>query len=456
MSAFALILTGMHELANICHSEEFLTMSLKELSRLEVVQRLESKRLKQAGAAERLGLTARQVRRLQTLYRTHGAAGLVSRRRGRSSNNCIDASTKSQVLALLTTCYAGFGPTLAHEKLSEVHALHLSLESLRQLMIGEGLWKARRARAPVVHQMRERRAALGELVQIDGSPHAWLEDRGPLLTLLVFIDDATGLVQYLRFVRVEDTWNYFEAAGSYIRQHGKPCAFYSDKLSVFKVNAPETHVGQAITQFARAMQELDIELICANTPQAKGRVERMNQTLQDRLVKELRLLGICDMEQANLALPDFLTRLNQRFAVTPRSAHDAHRPLRRTEKLEQILTLQSKRVLSKNLTLQYENVIYQIKTPRPSYAMRQAQVQVCENRQGALTISYRGKELRHEVHHRQTSQARIVTSKEMNQRLLIPPSPPKRRPTGHAMPADHPWRRSMINPKGRPQVDAST
>ena len=270
------------------------------------------------------------------------------------------------MLALLTTRYAGFGPTLAHEKLVEVHALHLSLESLRQLMIREGLWEARRARKPVVHQMRERRAALGELVQIDGSPHAWLEDRGPLLTLLVFIDDATGLVQYLRFVRVEDTWNYFEAASSYIRQHGKPCAFYSDKLSVFKVNAKETHQGQAITQFARAMQELDIQLICANSPQAKGRVERMNQTLQDRLVKELRLLGICDRKQANLALPDFLARLNQRFAVTPRSAHDAHRPLRRTEKLEQILTLQSTRVLSKNLTLQYENVIYQIKTPRPA------------------------------------------------------------------------------------------
>ena len=174
------------------------------------------------------------------------------------------------MLTLLTTRYAGFGPTLAHEKLAQVHDLHLSLESLRQIMIQEGLWNARRARKPVVHQMRERRAMRGELVQIDGSPHAWLETRGPPLTLLVFIDDATGCVQYLRFVKAEDTWSYFEAVGSYIQQHGKPRAFYSDKLSVFKVNAKEALQGEGITQFGRAMRELDIQLICANSPQAKG------------------------------------------------------------------------------------------------------------------------------------------------------------------------------------------
>jgi hypothetical protein len=362
----------------------------------------------------------------------------------------------SEVLTLLKTRYAGFGPTLAHEKLTEGHNHNLSVESLRQLMVREGLWKARRARKPVVHQMRERRAMLGELVQIDGSPHAWLEDRGPRLTLLVFIDDATGSVQYLRFVKAEDTWSYFEAVDTYIRQHGKPCAFYSDKLSVFKVNIKETLNGEAITQFGRAMGELDIQLICANSPQAKGRVERMNQTLQDRLVKELRLLDIGDMEQANLALPAFVASLNQRFAVPPRSPHDAHRPLHRSEKLEQILTLQSTRVLSKNLTLQYDKVIYQIQTARPTYSMRKARVLVCENRQGSVSITYKGKELTHQVHHRQTSQAQIVTCKEMDQRLVANTPNDKRRLAGHAMSADHPWRRSMMTLRTRKNVAAAT
>lgn len=437
-----------HEI--IGSDEELLTMSQRELSRLEVMQRLESRRLSQKAAAEQLKLTPRQVRRLQALYRLHGASGLVSRRRGKPSNNHIEAEVIAEVLALLSTRYAGFGPTLAHEKLAEVHNLHLSLESLRKLMIREGLWKARRARKPVVHQMRERRAALGELVQIDGSPHDWLEDRGPRLTLLVFIDDATGSVQYLRFVPAEDTWSYLEAVGDYIRQHGKPLAFYSDKFSVFRATN-ESLTGQSLTQFARAMQDLDIELICANSPQAKGRVERMNQTLQDRLVKELRLLDIRDMEAANGMLPAFVADLNDRFTVTPRSRHNAHRRLRAGEKLDRILSLQANRVLSKNLTLQYANVIYQIKTSRPSYAMRHAHVLVSESRDGVVTIHYKGKELAYEVHHRQSPQARIVNSKEIDQTL----TPTKRGGSRIAMRADHPWRRSMMTPKARPGMGPS-
>lgn len=431
-------------------------MSVKEVSRLEMMQRLESRQLTQSAASRQLGLTTRQVRRLQARYREAGAPALVSKRRGQASNNRLSVPLQREVLALLRSRYSGFGPTLAHEKLAQVHHLHLGLESLRQLMIREGFWNARRARKPVVHQMRERRAALGELVQIDGSPHAWLEERGPTMTLLVFIDDATGSVQYLRFVPVEDTWSYFEAAHSYILRHGKPRAFYSDKFSVFKVNAKAVLHGEAVTQFARALQQLDIQLICANSPQAKGRVERMNQTLQDRLVKELRLLGISDMEQANRMLPAFMESLNQRFAVTARSGHNAHRRLQSAEKLHHILTLQATRVLSKNLTLQYDNVIYQIKTPRPTYALRNARVLMSENRQGTITISYKGKELNYEIHQRQTSQAQVVTAKEIDQTLstrLNAHQPIRRTP---ALRADHPWRQSMMTPKTKPQSQATT
>jgi hypothetical protein len=243
---------------------------------------VEKKRISQKDAAQVLGLTTRQMRRLQAKYRKEGAAGLVSKRRGRSSNNRLEEGIREAAIGLITQTYTGFGPTLAHEKLTERHCLDMSVESLRQLMIERGQWKARKARKPVVHQMRERRAARGELVQIDGSPHAWFEDQGSRCTLLVFIDDATGELLYLAFVAVEDTWNYFAAVESYIRLHGKPLAFYSDKHSVFKVNAKEVQNGNAITQMGRALKELDITLICAHTPQAKGRVERANQTLQDR------------------------------------------------------------------------------------------------------------------------------------------------------------------------------
>ena len=408
MSSFQTKLLFMREHARNSEDEGLVTMSKQELSRLELMHRLGDKRLKQSEAAAQLGLSVRQVRRLHKAFLAGGASALVSGRRGKPSNNRLGPVLRAEVHGLLASRYIGFGPTLAHEKLTEEHGLRLSVESLRQLMIEEGLWRARRARKVVVHQMRERRAALGELVQIDGSPHAWLEKRGPSFTLLVFIDDATGLVQYLQFVPTESTWTYFDAARSYIQQHGKPCAFYSDQLGVFKVNAKEVLNGRALTQFGRAMEELDIDLICAHSPQAKGRVERMNQTLQDRLVKEMRLENICDLALANVFLPVFAGKLNARFAVTPRSAHDAHRPLRSGENLTQILAMQTSRVLSKNLTLQYDNAVYQIQTTRPGYAMRNAQVIVlAKEREGAITISYQGlTDLNYSIHHVQTKTKR--------------------------------------------------
>jgi transposase len=414
---------------------DILAMSRKELSRLEVIQRVCGKTLRQRQAAELLGLSVRQVKRLCREYRREGAAALASRRRGRPSNHHLPASTISAARQLLRSRYPDFGPTLAHEKLRDVHGLHLGVESVRQLMIGEGLWRSRRARQAVVHQMRERRARCGELVQIDGSPHDWFEGRAAKCTLLVMVDDATSRLMQMRFCQAETTFNYFAAVRAYIYRHGKPLAFYSDKFGVFRVNIPNALTGTGLTQFGRAMKELAIELICAHSPQAKGRVERANQTLQDRLAKELRLRAISSMEGANAYLPLFIEEYNSRFAVGPRSPEDAHRPLEPSEDLDRILALVERRTLSKNLTISYDNRIYQVRTRRAAYTMRGAHVEVRETDAGEVIIEYKGRRLDYGVYHEQErEQARVVPAKLL---AAAPPQPKRKR---GPVPMSHPWR----------------
>jgi hypothetical protein len=423
--------------------DELLTMSKKELSRLEVIQRVEQKRLKQKEAAEILGISTRHVRRLMQSYREHKEKGLISKRRGKPSNNRLKAELRQDAIDLLHSRYHDFGPTLAHEKLTEVHGLNLSVESVRQTMIAEALWKPRKVKRETTHQMRPRRACLGALVQIDGSPHAWFEDRAPACTLLVYIDDATGRLMELLFVPVETTFNYFAATRRYLNRHGCPVAFYSDQHGIFKVNAKNALSGSGMTQFGQAMKALDIEIICANTPQAKGRVERVNQTLQDRLVKELRLKEISSMEAANAFAPEYMVDFNRRFAVQARSGHDAHRPLSFSEdELDIIFSLKETRVLSKNLTLQYKKVIYQIQTTRPTYALRHAQVTVCENAQSDIKIIYKGRSLDYTVFHKQQRQAQVVMSKEVDTHLQKSKKP-------HKPAADHPWRQYGRRVNGR-------
>ncbi len=318
--------------------ETLVEMSAKELSRLEVMQRLSKKQMGQKEAGEILHLGTRQIKRLLKRYRKQGAAGMVSKHRGRKGNNRLSESVKKQSLNLLKTKYEGFGPTLAHEKLVEKDKLQLSVESVRKIMIEEDLWKPHKLKKVVAHQLRERRTCFGELVQIDGSPHDWFEGRAAACVLLVFIDDATGRLVQLQFVERESFFSYSQAAESYFKRCGKPVAFYSDKHGIFRVNMPSAGKSDALTQFGRAMQALDIEIICANTPQAKGRVERAIQTLQDRLPKEMRLLGIRSREDGNTYLPEFIADFNQRFADEPKSDVDAHRPLTAKDDLARILT----------------------------------------------------------------------------------------------------------------------
>jgi hypothetical protein len=255
------------------------------------------------------------------------------------------------------------------------------------------------------------------------------------------MDDATGQLMELWFVAHESFFGYCEAVRHYFERCGKPVAFYSDKHGIFRVNNEQTvGLGSGMTQFGRAMQELDIQIICANSPQAKGRVERANQTLQDRLVKELRLRGISDMDSANAYLPEFREDFNRRFAVAPRSTHDAHRPLLKTENLEVILTRQKTGLLSKNLTVQANKIIYQIQSDRPDYTLRHAQVTVCENAKGEVTILYKNKPLSYTLYHKPPRQAEVVDTKTLDYQIKTPKPPAP----------DHPWRQYGRHISGKP------
>jgi transposase len=427
---------------------DMVTMSKVELHRLDVMKRLQEQRIHQRNAAEELGVSIRHVKRLLRAYRREGAHGLVSKQRGQPSHHQLDQDTARRALDLLKGRYDGCGPTLAHEKLVEREGLQLSLGSLRKLMIEEGLWKAKNARKMQAYQMRERRACFGELVQIDGSPYDWFEGRAPECTLLVFIDDATGKLVQLLFVESESFFSYCRAVWDYFTRCGKPGAFYSDKHGIFRVNQPARGKTDALTQFGRAMQELHIQILCANTPQAKGRVERANQTLQDRLVKEMRLRSISDWQAGNAFLPEFMLDFNHRFAVQPRSSLDAHRPLSKTDDLARIFTWRESRVLSNNLTLQFHNIVYQIQLDRPAYTMRKAPVTVSVDLQRQVSILYKGKSLSYPTFHRQSKQSEVVQSKHIDSIL-------KYHQKGTIPAPDHPWR-NYPNKQNVPKGDILT
>lgn len=420
------------------------TMSNKEANRVSMMEKLVKKEVKQVRATQILGLSTRQVRRLKRRYQQRGPAGLVHQSRGKPSHNRINQKEIDRAVEIIRTKYFDFGPTLAYEKLIENHKITFSVETLRKAVINAGLWQPKRRRKPRIHQMRERRSCEGELVQMDGSPHAWFEDRGPECTLLGYIDDATGKVKWLQFFVSETTQAYFKATREYLKRYGKPLAFYSDKNSIFRINMTKggtasVNDSQGLTQFGRAMKELGIELIPANTPQAKGRIERLYQTLQDRLVKELRLKGIFTIKQGNQYLPEFMVKFNLRFAVKPRDPVNVHRPLLLQDDLRKIFVFQYTRILSNNLTCQLENKLYQIKTKRPTYAMRHAPVLVRKDLEGKISIEYKGRKLNYTILKRQPK-ANVVNNKQINQVVERIKEERQIKQTPWIPPADHPWR----------------
>lgn len=332
----------------------WILMSERELNRVEVLSQVSQGRMTATTAANVLGLSRRQVHRLLKKFQTDGPAAIRHKARGRASNNRIDPAVREFAVTLVRENYIDFGPTFAAEKLEEDHGLKVSRETLRKWMQDAGIWLSRKQRR-TFHQPRLRRECYGELIQIDGSDHHWFEDRGTACTLLVFIDDATSTLMHLVFVKSENTFSYFDALEAYLHEHGRPVAFYSDKHTVFRVASQGAESGHGVTQFGRALNELNIEILCANSSQAKGRVERANRTLQDRLVKELRLAGVSDMAAANAFLPTFMARYNAKFAKSPRRPDNLHRPLNtEPDRLADVLCWRDERYVGNQLAFSYD------------------------------------------------------------------------------------------------------
>jgi len=393
-------------------------MSDAELSKFEVLRDVDAERLPVRAAAGVLGLSERQVWRLLKAYRLRGADGIISKKRGRPSNRKTPADVRQAAIDIIKARYPDFGPTLAAEKLQELHDITVSRETLRAWMIAEGLWDARARRRRKIYQPRYRRDCVGELVQIDGSEHRWFEDRGPKCTLLVFIDDATSRLMHLQFVEGESTFAYFAATRTYLETHGKPVAFYSDKHSVFRISKPAA-LGDGMTQFGRALSKMNIEIICANSSQAKGRVERANKTLQDRLVKELRLAEISTLAEGNAFLPGFVADYNARFGKVPANPKDLHRPMSPRDQLDDEFTWQVERTLSQALTLQYDKVLFILEPSETAQSAIGKRVTVVDYPDGRIAIRYQGEELAYRTFDkiRKVNQAAVVDNKRLGSLL---------------------------------------
>jgi transposase len=415
-------------------------MSGKELRRVHVIRQVTEKTLTQVEAATLLGLTDRQIRRLLQRVQHEGDKGLVHRGRGKPSNRRIAASVKTKVLLLYDKHYGDFGPTLAAEKLAERHGLILSEETLRRWLRERGINHFARRKRP--HRAwRARKAQVGALVQLDGSHHAWLENRGPACVLMAYIDDASSRV-YARFYDHEGTIPAMDSFQRYVRRYGIPLAVYADKHTTYRSPAEPTVEEQLAgtkpqSQFGRALGELGVELIAAHSPQAKGRVERLFKTFQDRLVKELRLAGIATMVDANRFVEGYLPIYNRRFAVPPAEAADLHRPTPTDRALSRSLCLKTTRCLRNDFTLAYQGQLYQIHD-----TVRATQVEVEVQIDGTLRLTHQGRPL---GFHAIAARPVPIPAAKSRPRSVRPITP---RP-------DHPWRKRWL-PEHEPRAATAT
>lgn len=419
-------------------------MNNQELRRKTEIERVLEKRTTQSNAASKLGLSERQFRRILQSYRKEGVSGIVSKKRGIPSNRKTEETVMEEVRRFICDpLRLDFGPTLMAEKLAEAKGIRMSKETLRKTMIGEGIWKARHKKKSEPHYERPRRIHCGELVQIDGSVHAWLEERADKAVLLVFVDDASSAILAAKFVPVENYFNYGELCKEYFREYGLPKAFYSDKFSVFRTNRKQDLQYEPVTQFQRALNTLGVDLICANSPQAKGRVERANQTLQDRLIKEMRLLGINNYEEANRYLPAFIDDYNRRFAVRPVSELDFHRPLDQTIDLDFLFCVHDFRKITKTLQINYAGKVYQILTQNYAYHYAKQEVLITCDASGAISAWYHGNLLTLTELEKRPKQTPVVASKSTRAEPIVPAY-------------DHPWRTYGKKINGKPILTTLT
>lgn len=367
--------------------EEVILMSRKEMDRIQILKQLSNRQLSQRKAADLLRISTRQVRYLLRRYRSDGDKGVISQKRGRVSNRKISKEMKSSILALVREKYEDFGPTFAVEKLKEFDNKTISKETLRKWMIEAHLWIPDRKKRRE-HALRKRRDCFGELCQSDGSSHHWFGEDFPKANATVIIDDATGIITSLHFSESETLDAYYKAMEQHFHKYGLPRAFYTDRYSVFQAS---NKVG--LTNMQKSLKALDIQLILANSPQAKGRVERANRTLQDRLIKEFRLRGITNLEEANQYVPEFLERYNEKFSKKPMNAVNAHRPLDGYD-LDRLLCRFEIRTLLSGSVFQYKNMFYKVQAPESMKTMKGRKVEVREVGAGKIRAYIDDKEVK--------------------------------------------------------------
>jgi hypothetical protein len=409
--------------------EDMIMVRQGELKRLHVIRKVLERVIKQVEAAEILSLSGRQIRRIVKRIKMEGDRGVIHKSRGRPSNRGIPHKIKDRVIRLYRAQYKDFGPTLASEKLLERDRIEISDETLRRWLIEGGDWKKSRKRGRH-RQWRERKHHYGEMVQMDGSHHAWFEGRGGPCVFMSYIDDATGKA-FGRFYEYEGTIPAMDSFKRYIKKNGLPMRVYLDKHSTYKSTAKPTIEDELndvapLSEFERALRELGVELSHAHSPQAKGRIERLFRTLQDRLVKEMRLRGIRTIEEGNQFLEEYLPLYNKRFSVWPKEKEDFHRPLAKGMNLDAILCIKTERALRNDFTVAHNRKLYQVEE-----MIKASKVMVQDRIDGSMIMIHKGRALRF---------------KEITER---PPREKKepivvRRRKPYIPPIDHPWRRFKI------------
>lgn len=377
-------------------------MSQKEIDRYDIIKRLIHREINGTQAADLLKLSTRQIRRLKTKVKKQGAAGLIHGNRGKASNGRISAKEKENIITLLHRHYYDYGPTFASEKLATSHRLKRDPKTIRQIMIEQKLWQPKKKKNGSEYRAwRQRKANYGEMVQFDGSYEHWFENRAPQCCLLAAIDDATGRIIKAKFNQHEGVFPVFDFWLKYLEKHGKPRSIYLDKFSTYKMNqrvALENH--DLKTQFERATAQLQIETISAHSPQAKGRVERLFGTLQDRLIKELRLSNISTLAAANEFLAKvFIPQFNTKFSVKPVSVTNLHGRLALTERkqLKSIFSRQTERTVQNDFTLSFKNQWYQLTKEQPATVCKKDKIIIEEQMDGCIQIRLRGKYLNYQL-----------------------------------------------------------
>ncbi len=406
--------------------KDIIKMSVKELKRLKIIQEAIGRHITQKAAASIIGVSERQARRIIRVVRKEGERGIINRSRGRQSNRKKPDKVKERVLMLYKRKYPDFGPTLATEKLSEMEEININRETLRKWLIEEGIWKKRRKRT-AHRRWRQRKECFGEMQQIDGSHHDWLEGRGPELVLMGYIDDATNNV-FARFYDYEGTIPAMDSFKRYVRKYGLPQSVYLDRHTTYKSTKKpseweELEGIEARSQFERALMELGVEVIHAYSPQAKGRVERLFGVLQDRLIKEIRLRGISTKEEANRFLKGYLPIYNKRFRVFPANGTDVHVKLPRHFNLDGYLCIKTERTVRNDNTIAFKGKLYQIEEDTKG-----KKVTVEERLNGSMYITSKGASLKF----------REITDRPEKEILA---KWPKKRRKPCIPPKNHPWRK---------------